>query len=337
MNNFCCPNELWPNKMWPDGGEGSSATVPRWLTSPPMPRVQVFRSEFADSAHEVAACATDVEGAVLAELNPGDANRVVLLRSAAKPFQAAVSVEAGVLESLHLSDRHLAAACASHVRNPEQLQLVHEILASAGLAHRNLQCGDDGSGSAFLHMCSGNHALALATCVHMGWPTAEYLNPSHPLQLAYRATTEDAAGATAQIAPDGCGMTAFGFELRWIARSFAVLGAANEGSLKRCREAMQAHPQIVHGEGTIDTELMLSDPNVVAKYGAEAVLGIGRSAGLGAAARVLDGTQRALPPLGVAAAEMIGADTTSAWLSKLRSPELLDNRGEVVGALRLVD
>jgi L-asparaginase II len=171
----------------------------------------------------------------------------------------------------------------------------------------------------------------------MGWDTSEYLEEGHPLQLAYRVSIESAAGANAVLAPDGCGMLAFGFELRHAARAFATLGAADSGPLARCRAAMTAHPDLVHGPGEIDTELMRADPTVVAKYGAEAIIGIGSTGGFGVVGRVLDGAQRALGPLGVEAARMIGATVSGSAIDRLAAPEVLDNRGQVVGTIRFVE
>ena len=69
-------------------------------------QVHVLRSGFVDSTHGVAACSVDASGGVTAELNPGDADHVVLMRSAAKPFQAALAVAAGVLDRFGLDNRH---------------------------------------------------------------------------------------------------------------------------------------------------------------------------------------------------------------------------------------
>ena len=273
-------------------------------------QVHVLRSGFVDSTHGVAACSVDASGGVTAELNPGDADRVVLMRSAAKPFQAALAVAAGVLDRFGLDNRHLAVACGSHNASEQHLQLVHEILTAAGVHHSAVKCGDDGAGGPFRHQCSGNHALALAFCVANGWDVDGYLDRDHPAQVAYVGVIEQVCGIAPVLAADGCGMTAFGIPLSGIALAFGRLGSgwAELDGLARCRDAMQAHPELVRWPGEIDTELMKADPALTSKIGAEAVIGIGHLDGRGAAARVLDGNLRALPPLGVAAAELLGLD-----------------------------
>src|SRR6476619_968228 len=132
--------------------------------------VLVLRGRLVESAHDVAVVGVAAGGAV-AFATDGAAELPVFLRSAAKPFQAAPAVAAGVLERFGLDDRHLALACASHLATPEHVARAEEILAAAGLSEADLRCGAGDDGRAVAHMCSGNHALGLALCVQEGWPT----------------------------------------------------------------------------------------------------------------------------------------------------------------------
>jgi L-asparaginase II len=290
------------------------------------------RGGAVDCTHRVAVCATTPDGAV-AVSTPGAADLDVFLRSSAKPFQAAPSVAAGVLERLGLDDRHLAVACASHTGYDEPARLAGEILEAAGLDISALRCGHDGGNTGLRHNCSGNHALALARCVVEGWPTSGYLEPDHPVQEAMRAAVSDAAGATPGEAGDGCGMRAYLLPLHRFAGMFGRLAAAPADSpLGRCADAMRRHPQLVRTSGAIDTELMRAEPGLVAKIGAEGVIGVGLADGRGLALKVLDGSLEAMAVAAPGAARAaFGLALASPALDELAELRVVDNRGVLVG------
>lgn len=294
--------------------------------------VSLVRGGLVESVHDVAVAVVAPGGAVVAE-TPGAAALPVFLRSAAKPFQAEPAVRAGVLERLGLDDRHLALACASHLGDDRHVALADEILAAAGLDAAALACGTDERGDPLRHMCSGNHALGLALCVCEGWPTAGYLEPAHPLQIAMREAVASAAGARPEEASDGCGMRAYRLPLRRYAALFGALGSAT-GALGRCADAMRAHPGLVRGAGEVDTELMCAEPGLVAKVGAEATIGIGLADGRGLALKVRDGAWRAMEPAAVHVARAaFGLRAESQGLARHASPPISNARGEQVGQL----
>lgn len=177
-------------------------------------RIVTDRDGLIESEHRAIGVVVDSYGGIAWSSGADEAEHPVFVRSAAKPFQAAGAVAAGVLDHLGLTDRHLAVACASHNASPVHVALVDEILAAAGLGHDALHCGSDGQGPIgspgdFEHQCSGNHALGLAWCVVTGWPTDSYLDASHPLQENYGRIIAAVTGVTPEVARDGCGMTAY--------------------------------------------------------------------------------------------------------------------------------
>ena len=96
---------------------------------------------------------------------------------------------------------------------------------------------------------------------------------------------------------DGCGVVAFALPLHVIARMYARLPE----TLPRQYAAMTAHPELVRGDGDLDTEVMRAIPGCVAKGGAEGLscFGLPRE-GLGIAIRVDDGNSRASSPAALA-------------------------------------
>jgi L-asparaginase II len=95
---------------------------------------------------------------------------------------------------------------------------------------------------------------------------------------------------------------------------------------------MRAHPQLVAFDGAVDTELMAALA-VVAKIGAEGVIGIGCEDGRGLAVKVADGALRALDPAAVwAVRTLLGLDDGGA-LDALAEPAVRNSRDAVVGRL----
>jgi L-asparaginase II len=317
-------------------------------------RVLFTRGGYAESEHRLLWCAVDAAGTVLAAGDRDAPQQGVFPRSAVKPLQALPAVRAGVLERFGLADRHLALACASHGGTERHVAVVAEMLAAAGLSEDQLACGpldprDPEAAmhrrargempSRIVHNCSGKHALALARCVHEGWPVETYVDPGHPGQRAMHAAVAAAAGLAPSQVPfggDGCGMPAFQLPLGALARAFAALASGGLGpGGDRVAGAMRAEPALVAFDGALDTELMRAGDGVVAKVGAEGVLAVGCPDGRGLAIKVADGAMRALDPAGVVLArEVLGLPARESALAALERPAVVNSRGEVVGAGR---
>ena len=104
-----------------------------------VPAVAARRGTRVESVHNVAACVADDQGTVV--LKVGTVETPVFLRSAAKPFIAAASVRAGVIERFGFGDRELAIMAASHSGEPAHVELVSSMLERIGATVEDLQCG----------------------------------------------------------------------------------------------------------------------------------------------------------------------------------------------------
>lgn len=304
-----------------------------------MLSVEVTRGSIVESTHAVRACAVDVHGVLLGEASPGDADWHTFMRSSAKPFQAAPAAAAGVIETLGLDDRHLAVGCASHDGTAAPVALVRQILDAAGLDEFAVRAGDDGQGGLIKHQCSGNHALALAYCVVMGWPTDTYLHRDHPVQMVMQAAVALAVDAEPHLEPDNCGMTAHRVPLRNIATSYARLGVGWAGlpGLDQVAAAMRANPYVIRQAGQADAEIMAAAPSLVAKHGAEGSIGVGSSGGFGVAVRVVDGSPRAWGVAGITAARRwLDPGLASPGLAAAERPAVLDGAHRPIGEVRAV-
>ena len=262
-------------------------------------RVHLRRGSVVESTHHVEAVVLHADGSI-AMATPG-ADRRFFLRSAAKPFQAAAAIDTGVSERFGLTPPHLAVGCASHNGSKPHVDLIEDLLARAGLDRSALQCGYDGQGDQIHHQCSGNHALCLATTVHLNIDPARYLDPTNEVQQAMNAAVANALGEQPKCMTDNCGMPTHLTSLAPIARAFRALALAPDTtSLGQVASAMRDHPELVRWAGEVDTEIMRAGGGGVAKVGAEGLVGIGWANGEGIAVRVTDGALRAVLPAALA-------------------------------------
>ncbi|WP_007519953.1 asparaginase [Pseudofrankia sp. EUN1h] len=299
------------------------------------------RAGIVESWHRGSLVLLDADGAV--EVSFGSPDRPVFARSALKPLQAAAMVDAGYPGRRE----HLALAAASHDGEPVHRQTARAILTSAGLDEGALLCPPAWPGSEearvqwvrqggeparICHNCSGKHAAMLATCRAAGWETSTYRLPTHPLQVLIRDAVGRYAGQpVAATAIDGCGAPAHAISLTGLARSFAALSRAADGSSAALvSSAVRDHPVHVGGTDRPITHLLADVPGLLAKDGAEAVIAASLPDGRSFAAKLDDGAARGLGPLLAAA--------LSYWRCRGQSVERwrtvpVTGGGERVGAL----
>lgn len=282
----------------------------------------VVRGDLVESVHTGHLVGHGPDGA--RRLVAGDPDVVLWPRSTLKPLQAVAMLRAG----LELPEHLLAVAAASHAGGPVHRDAVRAILALGGLDVTDLRNTPDlplgaperaawlaaGNGPDRLTQnCSGKHAAMLLTCRVNGWDLATYLDVDHPLQRAVAATIRELAGpgAATHVTVDGCGAPLFSTTLDGLAHAYARLGAAAAGAdaadpLGRVARAMEAHPELVAGEGRDATVLMRALPGTLVKDGADGVLAAGDAAGRGFAVKIADGAARPLRALALEALARLG-------------------------------
>ena len=249
----------------------------------------------------------------------GDPSLVAFVRSSAKPLQALPLVP------YELPQEELAIACASHEARPDQLVAVRALLARAGAATEDLECGAE-HGSKLRHNCSGKHAGFLFLAHRRGWPSEGYRLPEHPLQQNVRELVAAAVGkdpADLDTAVDGCGVPTFALSLVEMARLFAGLARGRPDGAETVVAAMTSHPDLVGGPQSVDTLVMRARPGAVAKRGADGILCVGLPDGTGVALKVEDGANRAAYAV---AGALLG-------IPELAERPLHSSRGEVVGSI----
>lgn len=320
-------------------------------------RIVAYRGEHVETEHQVSIAVVRPDGALYAWA--GDPAVTTPLRSAAKPAQALALFESGARERFAVSDEELALACASHQGTARHVAIAAGLLARLGLGEEALACGGhppldeaafiaraaagDPLRTPLANNCSGKHAAMLASALALGAPTDGYLDPRHPLQVAIRGIHQALIGPPRGLTTDGCSAPCWVFELRQLAHLYALLAAPAAApatlapGLRAARDAMRAHPELVGGEGVLDTRLMGAIPGLVGKRGADGVYALGLLEGaapgapLGIAIKVHDGSgdARTAAVLHVLGA-LLGRERTAAS-GALSLPTRTNWRGTVVG------
>ena len=280
---------------------------------------EVIRSGFVESRHRGTVVALAADGTFA--FTAGIANAPVFPRSCNKPLQAVAMIRAG----LPLDGELLALAAASHSGEDFHVQGVHDILDFAGLTEDDLRCPaslpfdeptarrlireSDEPESRVRYNCSGKHAAMLATCIANDWPTENYLETEHPLQIRIRRTIEDLAREPiAAVGVDGCGAPVFALTLGGLARSFRAMVLAEPGTPERkVADAMRKFPSWTSGTTRDENRLMTDVPGLLLKSGAEGVDAFALPDGTAAAVKIEDGNPRARTPVTVAILAMLGA------------------------------
>jgi L-asparaginase II len=285
-----------------------------------IPLVETTRGGIVESIHFGALVAVDRSNRILA--SAGDPATVAFLRSSAKPFQALPFLESGGVEAFGLSDDEIALICASHSGSEQHISTLRRLQEKVGISEADLQCGvhspyDPPTAEALLlhgekpsplhHNCSGKHTGMLAFARMNGWTTANYLDPSHPVQQRILAAFAEMCSLELDrivLGTDGCSAPNFAVPLRNAALAYARLcdpsdlQPARQSACRTIVKAMWSNPEMVSGTGGFDTELMRAcRGRILSKGGAEGYQALGippdtlepGTLGLGIALKIADG------------------------------------------------
>jgi L-asparaginase II len=275
--------------------------------TPGSPLVEVTRRDVVsgrepvESVHTGHLAVVGPSGHVVAAL--GDPRQVTYLRSTAKPFQATACLEILAAEARDVpvpTPAELAVAWSSHRAEPTHLAVVRTLLARSGTDEAQLTCppavgeaDPTAPPSRLRRDCSGKHALFALVGRTLGVEPGRLLDPTGPLQSRILGGMRDMLGPADAVAIDGCGAPAIAMPLHRLAGGFADLAVAPR--FEAVRSAGLAHPDLVGGEGRLETALL--GVGVVAKIGAEGVFAAGWTntdgQPFGLAVKAADGAHRA--------------------------------------------
>ncbi len=282
--------------------------------------IEVTRGGLIESRHRGALAVADHAGRTL--LTIGDVDTPVFPRSAIKALQAVPLIESGASDRFGFDDAAIALAAASHAGTKRHVDVAQAMLDRIGLSARHLACGAhrplsaaaardldrrDQEPTPLHNNCSGKHAGMLATAVHANEPLTDYWHPQHPVQVRVRDVLERLSGISLSgvaCGIDGCSIPNWPMPIACLARAFAAFVAPGDAApcraaAERIMRACWSQPELVAGEGRLDTTVMRCLPgDVFLKGGAEGVYCAGLpQRGLGIALKIDDGAKRAVEPM----------------------------------------
>ena len=265
------------------------------------PIFELTRGSIVEAVHYGSVAVVDAHGKMLAGW--GDTSAVTYLRSSAKPFQVLPFLEQGGGVYYGLSLQEIALMCASHSGTDEHIAVLRSIQARAGVQESDLRCGIHPLGhkptieamrqrgealSPNRNNCSGKHTGMLAFARMRALSTADYLDPSHPIQQdILRVFAEMCSLSVEQVVVgvDGCSAPNFAVPLYCAALAYARLcdpfvgDVAPRSRAEACQsvtDSMLSYPEMVGGPDSFDTCLMrVLEKRLVCKGGAEGYLAMG--------------------------------------------------------------
>ena len=296
---------------------------------------EITRSGVVESVHSGHLVILNSDGSV--HLSKGDPTQLTYPRSTIKSIQTSAMIRNG----LNLEPRLLALVSASHSGAAMHQDGALEILASAGLAEKDLQNAKDKplgeierrawgnqEPTRLAMNCSGKHAGMLATCVAAGWSTQNYLDLEHPLQIAIKKELENLAGEDVSLtSADGCGAPLFLISLMGLARAMRAITISTDPIHQSVVQACRDFPEMVAGEKRLTTRLMREVPGLFMKEGAEGVEVATLADGRTIVFKVSDGSIRPFETLIVAALAEFGINVTD-------TTERVYGGSEAIGAIR---
>ena len=296
---------------------------------------EITRSGVVESVHTGHLVILNSDGSV--HLSKGDPTQLTYPRSTIKSIQTSAMIRSG----LKLEPRLLALVSASHSGAEMHQKGALEILATVGLGEKDLQNAKDKplgeserrawgnqEPTCLAMNCSGKHAGMLATCVAAGWPTANYLDPAHPLQIAIKKELENLAGEeVALTSADGCGAPLFLISLHGLARAMRAITISTDPIHQSVVQACRDFPEMVAGENRLTTRLMREVTGLFMKEGAEGVEVATLADGRTIVFKISDGSIRPFETLMVAALAEFGINIED-------KTERIYGGSEAIGSIR---
>jgi L-asparaginase II len=301
-------------------------------------RIGVVRSGLVEARHDVTVVAAG-PGGVIDRIGADDTP--FYLRSAIKPFQAAVARRLGA----GLGPEQTAVVSASHGGQPVHLAYVRAVLAEAGLTEEALRCpparplspgadrraalGGDLQPRPIYHNCSGKHAGMLRACIARGWPL-DYTDPDHPLQREILEYVGDVCGCDPRpVGVDGCGVPTVRSTVAGLAAAFSRL--ASDAELVPIFDAMHRFAALTSDGDRAEAQLACWADAAV-KGGAMACIGLAHRSGIGIAAKCWSGQKEPAAMGVVVMAGRLGLlnGHPRTMLAGVESPEVLGG-GRPVG------
>ncbi len=212
-----------------------------------------------------------------------DKNYPFYLRSCAKPLQAALLEDLGLIDFYKMTDSEIAICCASHAGEPVHTKSIKGILEKIECLETDLKCGlhkpisktekeklllNKTEENILQNNCSGKHAMMLAACKKMNYRITDYDDVNHPLQQKIKNKIYELCELKEEypITKDGCGVPIHSMPLENMLKGY--LNLFSNPKYERITQAFLKNPYLIGGEDRLDTAIMTAKGNLIAKVGA---------------------------------------------------------------------
>lgn len=213
-----------------------------------------------------------------------DNNYKFFHRSCMKPMQASLLADYNLDIKYNLTEKEIAIACASHCGDLIHQELVLSFLNKIGCEEKNLLCHEHMPLSIeeqkrlikenlpvrkIHNNCSGKHALMLAVCKHLGFDISNYTDFNHPLtQIVIKKVCDlcEIKNNDYVLSKDGCSLPVIATTLEELGRGY--LNLFTDVKYEKIKNAFLNYPYIIGGNMRLDSEIINSGRNIIAKVGA---------------------------------------------------------------------
>ncbi|QQZ10052.1 asparaginase [Heyndrickxia vini] len=321
--------------------------------------IEETRAGLVENVHFGIICGLNEEKEKIYQI--GDPEQEVFFRSAAKPIQALPIFLSTIIEKYNLTEEEAALFAASHRGEENHISALKSMLNKLPVEETDLYCPPSyplnreprekmirlGEQKRRLyHNCSGKHMGFVAVCKEMGYPVANYWEPNHPLQqhiAQILSTLSEVPISKIKIGIDGCGVPVFAIPLSSMALTYLKLACPDLIEDSKLRNAVQKLTNTMnHQYNMIASEhficsVLLQDPNIVAKGGAQGVYCFGlKNERIAFALKVINGSEDVWPNIVASILDQIDYKNKET-IQKLRrlKPSLVKNdSGIEVGAIK---
>lgn len=224
----------------------------------------------------------DLNKGVLAKIG-NDNNCVFYQRSCAKPLQASLLIDNGIIDFFNLTTPEIAISCASHTGTEEHTKVIEAYLKKIGCTKTDLKCGihppiskieqeklikSDRQPDILQNNCSGKHTFMLAVCKKKNYDISTYPDANHPLQVEINSKLKELCNTKRdlKVTKDGCGVPIWATTLTELA--YGYLNLFTNPKYSKIKQAFIEKPYLIGGEERLDSEIINANPKLVAKVGA---------------------------------------------------------------------
>lgn len=315
--------------------------------------IEETRAGLLENVHSGIICGVDEHMNVRYQI--GNSDHYTYYRSASKPIQALPVFITTIIEKYGLTDEEAALFAASHRGEHYHIAALESMMKKLPVQEEDLFCpssyplnqqpreemiAQHKEKRRLYHNCSGKHMGFITVCRELGYPVEGYWELDHPLQqqiMHILSTLAEIPPSEIKAGIDGCGVPVYAIPLKRMALTYLKLACPDLITDDALRQAVMKLTKIMNQEfNMIASEqficsVLLQDPNIVAKGGAQGVYCFGlKKERLGFALKVMNGSEEVWPNIVASILEQIQYENqdTIHHLRTLR-PSIIKNDGGI--------